>query len=269
MSDDPIMEQNTSSFPSFIETIQYVKELMRPAIEGIQRLQEIMIPIAAAVADVQLRIQEVATTVAIVARPIIAIKKLGENQFVYWEHIPDDFVNEIIAANNVNELLEAWMLVDGVEATNSTISKCTSYQIMERHSCIFNQSVDAFRNGHTDLAVVGFTSIIDGLLTDASGSHMTNMVKRAEAVINKLNLDEILDNDEYATVTLMVTFQQTLESFTAFSKFSESTKEPAGLNRHWIMHGRSRSRKTKLDCVKLINFIYGILLINELGKNEE
>lgn len=50
--------------------------------------------------------------------------------------------------------------------------------------------------------------------------------------------------------------------FSANSEFSK--KELKGLNRHWIAHGRSLKRKTKLDVVKMINLIYGMLLINEL-----
>lgn len=34
------------------------------------------------------------------------------------------------------------------------------------------------------------------------------------------------------------------------------------------MHGHSRRKKTKQHCMKLINFIYGILLIDEFGRKE-
>ena len=60
--------------------------------------------------------------------------------------------------------------------------------------------------------------------------------------------------------SLFYTFNKTVEIFTANSDFHG--KEPKGLNRHWIAHGRSRRKKTKLDCVKLINLVYGIILID-------
>jgi len=34
------------------------------------------------------------------------------------------------------------------------------------------------------------------------------------------------------------------------------------------MHGRSKKKKTRLDGIKLINFLYGIILIDELVKKE-
>ena len=74
------------------------------------------------------------------------------------------------------------------------------------------------------------------------------------------------DHDEYATLTLALTLEKTLDSFSAFSDFSK--KEPKGLNRHWIAHGRSTRKKTKLDCVKMINLIYGLLLIEQLDSLE-
>lgn len=65
----------------------------------------------------------------------------------------------------------------------------------------------------------------------------------------------------------MLTFEKTMELFS--TNFDFKGEEPKELNRHWIMHGRSRRRKTEHDCVKLIYFIYGILLIDEFGKKEE
>ena len=59
-----------------------------------------------------------------------------------------------------------------------------------------------------------------------------------------------------------MTLEKTLDSFSAPSDFKG--KEPKGLNRHWIAHGRATRKKTKLDCVKMINLIYGLLLIGEL-----
>jgi metal-dependent hydrolase (beta-lactamase superfamily II) len=79
--------------------------------------------------------------------------------------------------------------------------------------------------------------------------------------------NEEIENDEFSVFALLITFRETMESFSRNSDFKK--KEPKNLNRHWIMHGRSRRRKTKLDCIKTIRFIYGIILIDELSKKDE
>jgi CRP-like cAMP-binding protein len=67
-----------------------------------------------------------------------------------------------------------------------------------------------------------------------------------------------LDENEIALIMLSITFQKAVEILSAKSDFSK--KEPDNLNRHWIMHGRSRSEKTKLDCIKLMKREFGFLL---------
>ena len=85
--------------------------------------------------------------------------------------------------------------------------------------------------------------------------------------MRKLEDNEEIENDEFSVFALLITFRETMESFSHNSDFKK--KEPKNLNRHWIMHGRSRRRKTKLDCIKTIRFIYGIILIDELSKKYE
>ena len=137
-----------------------------------------------------------------------------------------------------------------------------SSKVMQKHKRLYSQSVNAFRNGDSDLAVTGFTSVLDGLLADISGNVTSSLKPRIDVIKQKLDNDELLNHDEYAILTLSMTLEKTLDSFSAHSDFNG--KEPKGLNRHWIAHGRSTRKKTKLDCVKMINLIYGLLLIEDL-----
>ena len=133
---------------------------------------------------------------------------------------------------------------------------------MQKHKRLYSQSVNAFRSGDSDLAVTGFTSVFDSLLADTSGNPTSRLGPRIDAIKQKLDNDELLNHDEYAMITLAMTLEKTLDSFSAPSDFKG--KEPKGLNRHWIAHGRSTRKKTQLDCVKMINLIYGLLLIEDI-----
>ena len=144
--------------------------------------------------------------------------------------------------------------------------KCVQFSRMFPYEKLFKQAMDAFECGSNDLALLGFLSVTDGLLTDISENVTTSIYKRASPILEKLENSESLENSEYAELALLITFRDTMESLSANSDFTQ--KEPMNLNRHWIMHGRSRRRKTKLDCVKMIRFIYGIILLDEFSRKE-
>ena len=255
---------NIPDFSPFIEMVKAVRETMKPITEVVRKFDEIMQPIREFSKSVQLQLKEVAVAVSESLRPLRAAEMLGEAQYVYWNFMTNEFVDVIINSQNINETLGELIERDNFKAVDDTIEKCRTNPYMGNYTYLFDQSVAAFLNGQLDLAVTGFTSIIDGLLSDTSGNQTTRIATRANAIIEKLEENETVDSDEYALMILLFTFEKTMELFSASSDFKG--EEPKELNRHWIMHGRSRRRKTKLDCVKLVNFIYGILLIDEFGK---
>lgn len=187
---------------------------------------------------------------------------MGDAQFVFWDYMTEEFVDEIVDSENISKTLREQMLRDRFSKVNRTIDKTLSSPAMQKHKRLYSQSAEAFRDGNSDLAVTGFTSVFDGLLTDISGNPTSRLGPRIDVIKKKLDNDEFLDNDEYAMLTLALTLEKTLDSFSAPSDFKG--KEPTGLNRHWIAHGRSTRKKSKIDCVKMINLIYGLLLIVDL-----
>ena len=195
-------------------------------------------------------------------RDVLAIEKMGDAQFVFWDYMTEEFVDEIVDSENISKTLREQMLRDRFSKVNRTIDKTLSSPAMQKHKRLYSQSAEAFRDGNSDLAVTGFTSVFDGLLTDISGNPTSRLGPRIDVIKKKLDNDEFLDNDEYAMLTLALTLEKTLDSFSAPSDFKG--KEPTGLNRHWIAHGRSTRKKSKIDCVKMINLIYGLLLIVDL-----
>jgi hypothetical protein len=199
-------------------------------------------------------------------KPLIVAQKLGEVQYVYWDYINNDFIELIIASKNIDELLYKLNETNDCKTVEFAISSCNEHILVSPYIPLFTQTIIAYREEKYDLAVLGLLSIVDGLLTDVSEDDTTNISKRTEAIMKRAENNELLDDDEISLIMLSLTFQKTVEILSAKSNFSGS--EPENLNRHWIMHGRSRRRKTKLDCIKLINFIYGILLINNYAEQE-
>ncbi len=197
-------------------------------------------------------------------RPVKALEPLADNQYIIWKYMNDEFVDMVLSSNNINKTLRVYHEKEKYKSVYETTNRCCEKIHDKTLQRLFIQAVHSFKEGDTDLAVVGLVSVIDGLLALVNESTSTKIAKEFEVLVKKLEDEQLLNDSEYAMFSLFYTFEKTVEVFTAFSKFGE--KEPKGLNRHWIAHGRSKRKKTKLDCVKLINLVYGIILIDEYTK---
>lgn len=86
---------------------------------------------------------------------------------------------------------------------------------------------------------------------------------RSTSILKRIEDTETIESDDIAVLVLVCTFQKATDSISLPIKFTEN--EPDRLNRHFIMHGRSKTNFTKLDCVKLIILIYGLILLDDLS----
>jgi len=215
--------------------------------------------------DIKERFSRIALCLSNATRPFRVVNKLGEAQFIYWDLLSDGFIDTILNSKDINKSLLEYCQKDNYAKINKTIQKCSKHVLMINYKRLFFQTISAYRNKKYDLSAVGLLAIIDGLLSDVSEKTTTDINRRVDTILEKIELHDIVDNDDVAVLTLVGTLMKTRESLSASYPFSGN--EPALLNRHWIMHGRSHKRKTQLDCIKLINFIYGIILIHEVARS--
>ena len=257
----------TDNLNDFIkEFTKKFEELVRPINEAYKPLSEFTIKLGELVKPINEEVTKLGFALIKGFKPITAAKKLGEAQFVYWARLDEELIDSIISSGNINKFLRELYESNKYVKLEKTISLCYKHPLINRHKRLFLQAIMAFREGKNDISVLRLIAIIDGLFTDVSGDYGTKFMKRAEAIKKKVEKNEEIHNLELIPMILALTFQKTVDSLFKPAPFDK--KEPKGLNRHWIMHGHSRRRKTKLDCVKLINFIYGILLINDCAELE-
>lgn len=194
--------------------------------------------------------------------PLMAVQVLRENQYVYWYPLQDDFMDKLLCTDNVDNVLLNFATRNNNSEIDDTVSKClSSNSFAENDKILFFQAVESFRRGEFHIAIVALFSIIDGLLSKVSQNTNTNMKKRIESILEKLECEEkIAERDEYALLILWMTLDSAIEAFGKFKDFA--CKELPELNRHCIMHGRSTREFSMLDCIKLMNCIYGIILID-------
>jgi len=189
-----------------------------------------------------------------------ALRKLGKAQFVFCDFLPDGLVESIVSSKNIeNTILN--MIDNNQEILDANIRALKNHKGLLPYELLCRQSFTVFENGSYDLAVVGFLSIIDGLLTDTSKSSTHKPTPRIEIILSKLDSYKECDKYGFSVGALYFSFSAAADVLFKYIPFTE--KEPMNLNRHWIMHGRSKREKTRLDCIKLITFMHGILLMSE------
>lgn len=247
--------------------VDNINDMVRMATDGIANvLQGFTAQVQELINSYTFKFDEFARRLSESMKPFRAIQKLSENQYVYWDYLSPDFIDSIIATDNVNKTLRELHLKNKGREIQNIIEITRSKEQLLPYTKLYSQSVAAFDSRNNELALIGLLSVMDGILSDVSKNDTTSIFKRADAILKKIEDDDDVESDEFGILALTYTFRKTMESLSANSDFSK--KEPKNLNRHWIMHGRSRRMKTKLDCIKIIRFIYGIILIDELSRKE-
>ncbi|NLB80586.1 MAG: hypothetical protein GX800_02985, partial [Clostridiaceae bacterium] len=177
-----------------------------------------------------------------------------------------DLMEEVIASENINKTVRVYESKNKCQKSDVVNRKCLQHSFIATHLRVFEKTIGAYHDGQYNIAVIGFISVIDSVLSEASSNLTHKPLERCKIILDKIAEKDALDSEEYAIITLGLTFQAVVDTSFKTIPFSES--EPKYLNRNWIMHGRSKKKKTRLDCIKLINFLYGIILIDELSRKE-
>lgn len=192
---------------------------------------------------------------------------LGEAEYVTWKIIPDSFYERTRMIRDSHVLLESvndWLADEEYRSVDITLENLNENEILRDYP-LFHQSMSAYKKCDYDIAVIGFTALTDRLLSEYTGQiKVVNIKQRVQALADRIEkegniaLDE-LDLNQY---TLITTYTKALD---VFGKRVEFTEDEPDLNRHWIMHGRMGRSMKQIDCVRVINILYGTILMKKLG----
>lgn len=235
-------------------------------IQPMLTLQKMVSEITAPLAEFKKRLPEIIAPIIKASNQMQAIKRLGEHQLIWFDSLDEVCINDILKNSDVEIAIIKYLEKTSYYVVNDTIRACRKTDLMKEKKLLFNQSVSAYRKNHCNLACIGFISIIDFLLSEISGDIETKFLKKVEIVVEKMKTEEFLDNFELVYFYIFLSLENTLNSVFAHSDFSKD--EPTNLNRHWIAHGRTQRKYTKLDCIKLINLIYALLLVGSFKGGE-
>lgn len=256
--------------PNFVNAIQTINinanEIMKSMVPALKTFSEIASEAMKKIIDNREELSKAFENIKQALKPLRAIGILASNQIVYWDHLDSTLIEELINCGD-NTSVEIVMEDYFSNDENFSIQKITDdtlYSLSEGYiSNIYQQSIFLFNNEKYELSIVGMFVVVDYLLSFVSGNATTAISKRANEILSKLENNEEIDSTEYALLSLIYTFEKTTEVISARASFKEDT-EPVSMNRHWLLHGRSERVVTRFDCVKMINYVYSIIIIKSL-----
>ncbi len=192
-----------------------------------------------------------------------AIDKLGDNQYVLWKRMPPRFlevIKDVSSPNEIDALIEQYIEVDNV----GTSDHCKQYL---GENVLFCESVIAFQEGLYNLSIVGLVSVLDRVMSECSGMiGSMNFDKRAAELEKKIEDkgEMFLEEIEAQDYLIYLTYFKAIDGVGEGSRFDGT--EPEKLSRPWLSHGRSNRKYTRIECIKVMNMIYGTFRMSEIGK---
>jgi len=134
---------------------------------------------------------------------------------------------------------------------------------LSQHKTTLKKTYDLFLVGeYSHILVYSLVAIFDSVLSNVSKNDAHYFSERLNS-LNKIASVKIFEPQTLITFAFKCTFNA-MERFNDNSYKFENGIEPPELNRHWIMHGRSKKQFNEIDCLKLFNFIFSTLYISEL-----
>lgn len=255
----PAVNAMSKTLNQYSEMSKQISENMwQPIIE----LQKKVSAITAPFAQIQQRLTEVVAPIAKAAKKQQAIIKLGDNQLIWFGFLDDKIVDQILCEDNIDNLISTYLENEKYSEIDEIIRESRKSNFLQAQKRLYSQTISAYRKKHYNLACMGFVGVIDWLLSKTSGDLSASGKARIDKITNKMESEEVLDSFEISFYATFISIEPVMRSMFTFADFKGD--EPQILNRHWIAHGRTQKVYTKLDCVKLINLIYALLLIGSV-----
>lgn len=255
-------ERLKSSLQPAVESVEKMQIAMQPFIEVTQKYRELMLPITEQLDALQNRIRFVLPKIEIPDN-VKAISIILDSQYVLWEPFPESYIEKIIKCSHTDMVLHELESENDYESSNWLIDYCCNHELIEPIKLLFTETVNSYYEENYNLSAIGITAILDNILSKTTGNYSHRSIDRCNAILDKLEQDNSVDEEEYEKILLFFSFNRMTSSF--YETIDFSCTEPLKLNRNWLMHGRVERALTRLDCIKLIRFLYSILLISDLN----
>ena len=198
-----------------------------------------------------------------------AAEKMIDEQIVFTDVITDHFAREIIDADSIEKVVRKYYFDNEQEKFNELFNRCIEYKQVSSFKKLFNQICNAYKNCDYEICCIALFTITDGLLSAISHDNSTAYKRRIDALREKIDKRTSLSDFDRRVLTAYTAMYKFDKSIFAFSDFDSEETEIEGINRHWLLHGRTDKDYDEFDVLKVLLWIEALVLIDNYEKSTE
>lgn len=195
-----------------------------------------------------------------------ALEILLNHQIMMTERITKDLEDRILESEDVPKLIEEYYTDDNKSRLNIVIQRCKEAPQMEKHQELFKQILSAYQIESYHLACMGLFAIADELLTMLTGVYRPKDNKRLKKIEENIDYITPLSEFDFNLWSAYLSLSKEDSSFYKFQPFDQ--EEPATLNRHWTMHGRSARKYEQIDFIRVLLWIDALLRLKDYSSHK-
>ena len=193
---DTVTTRIKSGLKLLYEAGNYINSIIRKSADIYNTVFE---PLRIIIQPLQQKLSNISVAVTEVFKPIVVANKLGKYQYVIWEYMTPEDIDMFFKSKNVNKTLRIMYEKRKYKMFYDLARECIN-DIDGNNARILSQAIDSFVIRNYDLCAIGIMIVIDGELSVMTGNNSTNIIKRVEPLLRKLNDDEILSEDEFLKI---------------------------------------------------------------------
>lgn len=191
-----------------------------------------------------------------------AVDKMANAQIVFTDDFTLELAHKFCEEPDIVQAVDRYYYEGG--HISPLIETLKQHDGMEMYQRFYEEIIAAFQQEHYQLACTGLFSLADGILADASDMQgCVNYEKRIKKFEERISNNEELtglDRKFWCVYTGLNAVTGTMFNGKPFTE-----KEEDLLNRNWLQHGRTHRTYTRMDFLKALLLVDGILFFAEQG----
>lgn len=196
-----------------------------------------------------------------------ANKIMADKQIIFTDDLSLDFAQKIYDSTNADDVIQQYYFQDNELKMCQLIDRCKNSKQLQNHKEYYCEIIEAYKQNSFRLSCTGLFALIDGVLADTLNITKTSFSPRINIIKEKINNKMELNVMERKIWLIYEAIDSFDTSIFADSDFSKS--EPNCLNRHWIMHGRTKRTYTRYDVLKTLLWLDAIIYLDNVNTEFE
>lgn len=216
-------------------------------------------------AEIDARMPKIVETLAAFGKMALwvnVVNKLAKEQIVFTDDLTVDLACNWSRGEDISEAVEDYYFGEGhIQTLTDRVGKNAA---LKNYHGFYIEILESFQKQHYQLACIGLFALLDGVLSDLTNmAAVTNYKKRIgeiESAVRKNDDLTVLDRK-----FLCVSQGIKSASDSMFCRVDFAGTETGLLNRHWLQHGRTHRTYTRMDFLKALLLVDGVLFFAEQG----